>query len=516
MSIIQIKNLTVHHKKDLRPLLLDFSFTLNEGERAVIISEEGNGKSTLLKLIYDASFVSDYVEYTGEILTQGRILAYLPQEFPADKKEMSVYDYCLDTPAFLEQTPRELAALAASLRFPKDFFYSDQPTGTLSGGEKVKLQIALLCMMQPDAFLLDEPSNDIDIETLEWLETFLNTCGKSVLYVSHDETLIERTASVIIHLEQVKRKTQPRTTVVHMPYREYMQNRQDAFCRQEQLAANERREYQKQMERFRRIEQKVESMQANISRQDPHGGRLLKKKMKAVKSQERRFEKDRENMTDMPDMEQAIFVKIKPENHLPAGKTVLDFTCDRLIVQNRVLAKDVALRVMGPEKICIIGRNGIGKTTLLKQIADLLLPRADLKVSYMPQDYADLLPEEQTPVEFLTRTGDKEELTTIRTYLGSMHYTADEMSHRMGELSGGQKAKLLFLKMSLEGADCLILDEPTRNFSPLSGPVIRQVLQEFPGAIISISHDRKYIRDVCTKVYQLTENGLLPAPPPVE
>lgn len=134
----------------------------------------------------------------------------------------------------------------------------------------------------------------------------------------------------------------------------------------------------------------------------------------------------------------------------------------------------------------------------------------------MPQDYADLLPEEQTPVEFLTRTGDKEELTTIRTYLGSMHYTADEMSHRMGELSGGQKAKLLFLKMSLEGADCLILDEPTRNFSPLSGPVIRQVLQEFPGAIISISHDRKYIRDVCTKVYQLTENGLLPAPPPVE
>ncbi len=514
MSVIQINNLTINHKKDLHPLLLDFSFTLNEGERAVIISEEGNGKSTLLKLIYDASLVSDYVEYTGEILTQGSILAYLPQEFPAGKKDSSVYEYCLDTPAFLEQTPKELAALASSLWLPGDFFYSDQPAGTLSGGEKVKLQIALLCMMQPDAFLLDEPSNDIDIETLEWLENFLNTCGKSVLYVSHDETLIERTANVIIHLEQVRRKTLPRTTVVHMPYREYMRSRQEAFCRQEQLAANERREYQKQMERFRRIEQKVESMQAGISRQDPHDGRLLKKKMKAVKSQERRFEKDRENMTEAPDMEQAIFVKICPQNRLPAGKTVLDFTCDRLTVSDRVLAGNIALRVTGAEKICIIGRNGIGKTTLLKQIAALLLPRPDLKVSYMPQDYADLLPEDLTPVEYLMRTGDKDEITTIRTYLGSMHYTADEMSHRTGELSGGQKAKLLFLKMSLEGANCLILDEPTRNFSPLSGPVIRQVLQEFPGAIISISHDRKYIREVCTKVYRLTENGLLPVPRP--
>ena len=146
---------------------------------------------------------------------------------------------------------------------------------------------------------------------------------------------------------------------------------------------------------------------------------------------------------------------------------------------------------------------------MLKQIAEELLARPDLKAAYMPQDYEELLNLEQNPVDFLSSRGDKEERTTIRTYLGSMRYTVDEMSHAIRELSGGQKAKLLFLKMSLDGCNVLILDEPTRNFSPLSGPVIRQVLKEYPGAIISISHDRKYLEEVVDTTYELTEQGLV-------
>ena len=115
----------------------------------------------------------------------------------------------------------------------------------------------------------------------------------------------------------------------------------------------------------------------------------------------------------------------------------------------------------------------------------------------------------RTPVEYLCTTGEKEELTRIRTYLGSMKYTADEMSHPTAELSGGQKAKVFLLKLSLSGADVLILDEPTRNFSPLSNPVIRSVLKAYGGTIISVSHDRKYIEEVCDTVYELTPRGLL-------
>ena len=112
-------------------------------------------------------------------------------------------------------------------------------------------------------------------------------------------------------------------------------------------------------------------------------------------------------------------------------------------------------------------------------------------------------------VEFLSQTGDKEETSRIRTYLGSMKYTPDEMLHKIADLSGGQKAKILLLKMSMSGSNVLILDEPTRNFSPLSGPVIRDMLKGFGGAILTISHDRKYISEVADVVYELTENGLV-------
>ena len=126
----------------------------------------------------------------------------------------------------------------------------------------------------------------------------------------------------------------------------------------------------------------------------------------------------------------------------------------------------------------------------------------------MPQNYEELLELSMSPVEYLAETGDKEEETRIRTYLGSLKYTPEEMDHAISELSGGQKAKILLLKMSLSGANVLIPDEPTRNFSPLSNPVIREILSEYQGAIISISHDRKYIRQVCDIVYELTEEGL--------
>ena len=158
--------------------------------------------------------------------------------------------------------------------------------------------------------------------------------------------------------------------------------------------------------------------------------------------------------------------------------------------------------------MCIVGKNGAGKTTLLQKIADELRKRTDIKAAYMPQNYEDMLDLDVTPVDFLDKSGEKEERTRIRTYLGSLKYTTDEMEHPIRELSGGQKAKVLLLNLSLSGANVLILDEPTRNFSPLSGPVIRKMFREFPGAVISISHDRKYINEVCDKIYELNEKGL--------
>ncbi len=508
--MLQVKSLTLTHRKDLRTLIRDFNLVLNRGDKAVLIGEEGNGKSTLLKWIFDPGLIDDYADAEGIRTTQGEILGYLPQELPDHDKRKTVFQYFSAIPAFHAADPSELRKTADEMGFPDSLFYSDQEMQSLSGGEKIKIQMAGILLSRPDILLLDEPSNDIDIETLQWLEKRISQFPGSVLYISHDETLIERTANRVILIEQLRRKSVPRVTVANLPFRTFMDERQRAFDKQVQEAYSERREEKKAMERFRRIEQTVESDLRNISRQDPHGGRLLKKKMKAVKSLGRRYEREHDEMTEVPEVESPITIQLSHQKAMPAGKTVMEYILPALqSPDGRILAENIELKVRGPEKICMIGVNGAGKTTLVRKIAEELLLRQDLSVCYMPQNYEETLPFDLTPVEYLAPSGRKDDVTTVRTYLGSMKYTKDEMLHPIRELSGGQKAKLLLLKISLAETNVLILDEPTRNFSPLSGPEVRRILKQFPGAIICVSHDRKYIAEVCDQVYRLTPQGLV-------
>lgn len=199
--------------------------------------------------------------------------------------------------------------------------YSDEPLGVLSGGEKIKVQLIRLLVDEPTILLLDEPSNDLDIETLVWLEEFIRSSDIPVLYISHDETLLERTANMIVHIEQLRRKTAPRYTVVHTSYPDYISRRSMQFEKQEQLAKSERREFAKQQEKFRQIQQKVAHQQNTISRQDPHGGRLLKKTMHRVKAYEARFEKEFESMTERPEYEEAMFTKFGGNVSVPGGRS---------------------------------------------------------------------------------------------------------------------------------------------------------------------------------------------------
>ena len=507
--MLEIRNLTVTHRKDLKEIIKDFSFVLNYGDKVAIIGEEGNGKSTLLKLIYNERLACDYVEYSGKILKKDVRTAYLPQELEDKNKDKTVYEYFCDNPYFYDMESKELSDIAYKVGMGSDLFYSQQLMGKLSGGEKVKIQIISIMIEKPQVLLLDEPSNDIDMDTLQWLEDFINNCGLSVIFISHDEILLQNTASIIIHLEQIRRKTICRYTVAKMGYREYVETRLQTFKRQEQRARKEIEEYEKQQEKLRRIQNKVEREQRIISRQAPAAGRRLKKKMHVVKSMEKRFEKGFDNITEMPHQEEGILVKFYDDVEIPSGKVVLDFYKENLMVGQRVLSQNINLKVMGANKICIIGKNGNGKTTLIKCIAEELLNRDDIKAAYMPQNYEDELDYLKTPVEFLSVTGDRDEIGKIKTFLGSMKYTTLEMDHNIGDLSGGQKAKLFFLKMIMNKCNVLILDEPTRNFSALSNPVIREILKEYKGTIISISHDRKYISEVIDTVYEFTEKGLI-------
>lgn len=190
---------------------------------------------------------------------------------------------------------------------------------------------------------------------------------------------------------------------------------------------------------------------------------------------------------------------------------MLDLSCAELSVGGRTLCRDIRLTVRAREKLCICGHNGVGKSTLLHLIRNTLEKRSDLRVFYMPQDAGDLLDFSLSPVELLSPSGKKEERSRAGILLGSMKFTADEMNHPSAGLSGGQKAKLMFLMMAESGANVLLLDEPTRNLSPLSGPVIRELLAEYPGCIITVSHDRRLIQEVCTRTVTLTPEGVRPS-----
>lgn len=503
--MLTVQNLTLTHKKDLVDLIDNLSFAVHPGERLALIGEEGNGKSSLLRAILGDPAIREYLEVRGRIVNTFST-GYLPQELPAQEREKSAYDYFCANDHFYDQTPRQLGELAARLHLGADVFYSEQRMASFSGGERVKLQLARLLMDEPELLLLDEPSNDLDGETVRFLADFLCGCGLAVLFVSHDEALLAQAATGVVLIERLRRRQTPRVSVCRQGYEEFVKTRADLFAHQEQVARKEREEYDKKMQRYEQIRARVDHDLGAVSRQDPGQARLLKKKMHAVLSMGRRFEREAQEMTAMPEREEAIFTKLSC-TPLPPTKTVLELRLDRLCIGERTLARDVRLTVRADEKVCITGRNGVGKSTLLRAIRDRLAGRADLSVFYMPQDPGDLLCMDRTPLEMLERMGSKEERIGNAVALGSMKFTAEEMNHPCRGLSGGQKAKLMFLMMAASGANVLLLDEPTRNLSPLSGPVVRALFAAYPGCIIAVSHDGRFAHQVCTREARLTERG---------
>lgn len=201
--MLQVKNLNITHKKDLRILLQDFSCVLNAGDKAAIIGEEGDGKSTLLKWIFDPDIIEDYTEAAGERIVSGERLAYLPQELPGEYAGKSVYEFFAEEPSFYERTPKELGKLAKDFNISREFFYGEQLMETLSGGEKVKAQLMRLLLSDPTVLLLDEPSNDIDMETLEWLEKMINNWEHFKAESGGSRTIEEENARYKIHGETV-------------------------------------------------------------------------------------------------------------------------------------------------------------------------------------------------------------------------------------------------------------------------------------------------------------------------
>ena len=500
--MININHLTITQNKDLRDLVSDLNITIQDGEKVAIIGEEGNGKSTLLKTLMGERLADFTIR--GEIKSDVRSLAYIPQQLAEELKKKSLQDYF-----FLESTDLDysiLYRLSDELHFDSSRFASDQEIGSLSGGEALKIQLIHELAKPFEVLFLDEPSNDLDLETVDWLKRKIQKMKQTVIFISHDEDFLSQTADTIVHLRLVKHRKEAETLVEHLDYDRYSEQRKANFARQSQQAANDQRAYNKTMEKHRRVKQNVET--ALRATKDSTAGRLLAKKMKTVLSQEKRYEKATQSMTQKPLEEEQIQLFFSDIEPLATSKVLVLLENETLSIGERVLAQELQLTVRGQDKIGIIGPNGVGKSTLLGKLQQLLSDKSEISLGFMPQDYQETLQLDLSPVEFLSQTGHKEELQKIQSFLASLNFSYPEMHHQIRSLSGGQQGKLLLLNLVLRKPNFLILDEPTRNFSPTSQPEIRKLFATYPGGLITVSHDRRFLKEVCRSIYRLTEHGL--------
>ena len=510
--MLEIRNLNIQVTKDDHSLVNDLSFVLNKNDKFAVIGLEGNGKSTLLKAIYDNALIP-YTTITGTIDSSNSKLGYLPQSITENWSNTTVYDYLLKKKhdSIIEQEDylklNKLSKVLGRVKFNLKLLTETKLVSEYSGGEIVKLGLAKILLDEPDILLLDEPTNDLDLETILFLEDFILNEERPILFISHDEALLENTTNGIIHLTQTHKKTKAITIVSKTSYNDYKSSRIRSLDSEEMIARKQRSDYKIKMRKYNKVFSRVEHLQ-NQAVRNPTTGRLLAKKMKSLKSTSKRLLKEKDKFIDIPEREEAIDIYFDTNVSIPLGKTVINITIEPLTIKGKILSKKVDLLIKGNKKLAIIGMNGSGKTTFLKEIYNQNINRDDISIGYMSQNYEDVFIKEETALQFLLTDPDKLKETRIRKMMGALHFTREEMINPITSLSGGQKAKLLFLKMVIDKNNVLLLDEPTRNLSPLSSPIIHNLLLNFKGSIICITHDRTFIENVFDEVYVLDLEGL--------
>lgn len=324
--MIKINHLTITQNKDLRDLVSDLSMTIQDEEKVAIIGEEGNGKSTLLKTLMREALPDFTIR--GDIQSDYQSIAYIPQKLPEELKKQSLHDYFFLDSIDLDYSV--LYRLAEELHFDGDRFASNQEIGSLSGGEALKIQLIHELAKPFEILFLDEPSNDLDLETVDWLKGQIRKIRQTVIFISHDEDFLSETADTIVHLRLVKHRKEAETLVEHLDYDSYSEQRKANFARQSQQAANDQRAYDKTMEKHQRVKQNVET--ALRATKDSTAGRLLAKKMKNVLSQEKRFEKTAQSMTQKPLEEEEIRLFFSDIQPLPASKVLIQLEKENLSI----------------------------------------------------------------------------------------------------------------------------------------------------------------------------------------
>ncbi|WP_159801222.1 ABC-F family ATP-binding cassette domain-containing protein [Flavobacterium sp. MK4S-17] len=498
-------------------LFSDVSFSINENDKIALMGKNGAGKSTLLKLIAGVSKPT-----LGNVSApKGTVIAYLPQHLLTEDNA-TVLDETSKAFESIFKMKAEIDALNEELTVRTDYeseeyykiiervselsekFYSveevnyeaevekvligmgfsradfTRPTSEFSGGWRMRIELAKILLQKPDLILLDEPTNHMDIESIQWLEDFLVNSAKAVMVISHDRAFVDNITTRTIEV------TMGRIYDYKAKYSHYLELRKDR-------RAHQQKAYEEQQKMIAENMEFIERFKGTYS------------KTLQVQSRVKMLEKLELVEVDEIDTS-ALRLKFPPaprSGQYPVVVNELSKSYD-----GHVVFKDASMVIERGQKVAFVGKNGEGKSTMVKAIMGeidfegKLEVGHNVKIGYFAQNQAALLDGELTVFETIDRIAEGDIRTQIKNILGAFMFSGDDTTKKVKVLSGGERTRLAMIKLLLEPVNLLILDEPTNHLDMKTKDIIKDALNAFDGTLILVSHDRDFLDGLVTKVFE--------------
>lgn len=505
-------------------LFSDVSFVVNPRDRIALVGKNGAGKSTMLKVFAGIQPASEGNVAIPKDITIG----YLPQHMIHDdgvtvKEEAEkAFSHIFELQGEIDRLSNALATredydspdyarlieqlthanerldmmgvndfqgnvekTLLGLGFLRSDF--DRQTSEFSGGWRMRVELAKILLQRPDVLLLDEPTNHLDIESIQWLEDFLKTCGSAVILVSHDRAFIDNVTNRTIEISCGK------IYDYKVSYSKYVELRKER--REQQLRAYENQQKQIQdtedfIERFRYKATKSNQVQSRIKQLE---------KMDII-------EVDEEDNS-------ALHLKFPPAPH--SGTITVEAQHLTKKYDEKVILDDIDVTIKRGDKVAFVGKNGEGKTTLVKCIMEQVEYQGVLKlghlvkIGYFAQNQASLLDENVTVFDTIDRVATGDIRTKIRDILGAFMFGGEASDKKVKVLSGGERTRLAMIRLLLEPVNLLVLDEPTNHLDMRSKDVLKEAIKAFNGTVIVVSHDREFLDGLVDKVYEFANHKVI-------
>ncbi|MNU80225.1 putative ABC transporter ATP-binding protein YheS [compost metagenome] len=513
--MISVDNVTVEFSGKV--LFSDVSFVINDTDKIALMGKNGAGKSTLLKILAGVNKATK----GGVSAPKDAVIAYLPQHLLTEDN-CTVFEETSKAFAGIFEMRDEIEALNQELTVRTDYdsddymkiiervselsekFYSieeinydgevekvlkgmgferedfTRSTSEFSGGWRMRIELAKILLQKPDLILLDEPTNHMDIESIQWLEDFLINSAKAVVVISHDRAFVDAITNRTIEV------TMGRIYDYKAKYSHYLELRKDRRIQQQ-------KQYEEQQKFIAETTEFIERFKGTYS------------KTLQVQSRVKMLEKLDIIEVDEVD-NSALRLKFPPAPRSGSYPVVITELSKKY--GDHVVFNDVNVTIERGEKVAFVGRNGEGKSTLVKAImkeigfdGNLELGH-NIQIGYFAQNQASLLDEELSIFETIDRIAEGDVRTKIKDLLGAFMFGGDSSTKKVKVLSGGEKTRLALIKLLLEPVNLLILDEPTNHLDMKTKDIIKDALNAFDGTLILVSHDRDFLDGLATKVYE--------------